>query len=798
MANIDWNEMRWNGKLSWAVDLLYYDKENVDVVHPPYAWRDRNSSFFLKTREWYIWDVALKQFLYDAHFVEEDEDFLDREWDIVDVKVQWNDTCTKDSWIVYYLCVTKDRVYKTVITRTIEDWCLQNDFLKTEPNVSRNYKCSDDKLFVTTYVKWYAKDIIVDNEDPELNIRSSSWWIQINRKEWWVVRWYFTDPYVEDWFWSLNAKVWDYIVVFGSTNDEDSWFCGQVRTIIGKNKSWELMVNAPWLWFKDELDEKWEVRWGWLSYRVYSEYWEVVGFSSYDWVKIIVNPREEWTYWEEYRTLTMCDFHIWTSDAWHIISSTADVDRVYFLYENGYVRYWEKWMNKFFTLTEDAFFVGKDKSTITMYRDMLLAFWRRHIAVALWDDTWTYARAYNQSTSIWLKNRYAYGEYNWDMLFVSNDNRLLALQFESNVWTHMLSFQDVWAYANPYLKAMLPTDEAYIWVDNNELRIFINSKADIDRDDWNSKTMILKYDTIFQTWTVDVLKYFIVRWCYEWLYFWDDVYFRWHSLTYAWSEVYARDRSVDKWVKFDKHPEGERTNYNLEDRDYQVNISAFLLENENNGMSNSTAWTLDLFRLASLQKLMILLWTWRYSELTKIKITEWRWWRWREYEIKDLHKWNDWVNLITYAYDWEQLDEEFIKKKECVIDSLNDGSKQIRVRCEEWHKIHEPIPNSPWCKYIHYDEEWFAREHLLYKDAQLWEHNVCLNDEVYELAPTMPLTIQLWDQENYNTEIKIELISQNGDIINFWWFMALLHLATLWQNMWWDGEYQISVDNSGC
>jgi hypothetical protein len=44
-------------------------------------------------------------------------------------------------------------------------------------------------------------------------------------------------------------------------------------------------------------------------------------------------------------------------------------------------------MNKFFTLTEDAFFVGKDKSTITMYRDMLLAFGKRRIAVALWDDS---------------------------------------------------------------------------------------------------------------------------------------------------------------------------------------------------------------------------------------------------------------------------------------------------------------------------------------------------------------------------------------------------------------------------
>ena len=101
------------------------------------------------------------------------------------------------------------------------------------------------------------------------------------------------------------------------------------------------------------------------------------------------------------------------------------------------------------------------------------------------------------------------------------------------------------------------------------------------------------------------------------------------------------------------------------------------------------------------------------------------------------------------------------------------------------------------CKYIEYDEEWFPREHYIYKDAQLWEHNVCLNDEVYELAPTMPLVIQLWDQENYNTEIKVELISNNGDVINFWWFMAQLHMPTLGQYVWGDWEYQIKID-TGC
>ena len=773
MANIDWTTMRWNGKLSWAVDLLYYEKENVDVVNPPYAGRDRNSSFFLKTRHWYVWDAWLKQSLYDFWYKEEDEDFLDRERDITDVKVLWDDTCVKENWTVYYYCITKDKHYKTVVTRRIEDWCMQQKVYQSDPRVARWCKCSDDKLFTTTYVKWEAQPILRDKVDEDIVVYDVwGWWIQINRKEGWVVRWYLTVESVLDWFMDfIYPKVWDYVVVYGSENMDDSWFCWQVRTVIGKSKSWEIMLNAPWLWFKDELDENWEVRWNWVSFRVYHEYGEVVWFTSPDGVEIITDP----FYSNKHlRTLTMCDFHQWGSEAGCIVSTAADADRVYFLYENWYVHYWALWMNKFFSMTDYSIFTGKDKTAITMYRDMMLAFWKRHIAVWLWDDSWEYMRAYNQSTSIWLKNRYAYGEYNWDMLFVSNDNRLLALQFENNVWSHMLSFQDVWAYANPFLKAMLPTDEAYIWVDNNELRIFINSMSDIDRDTGNSKTMILKYDTIFQTRTVDVLKYFTINWCHEGIFFGDDVYYR------SWY--------MDKWVKFTKYPEGSDDNYTLEDREYQVHISAFLLENEENGMKNSE-WSLDLFHLASLQKLMVLLWLWRYSdELTKIKITERRWWRWREYEINCLEN-NDWVKLVTYAYNGEQLEDEFLKKKKCAIDSLNDGSKQKRVRCEEWHKLQDPIQQTPWCSIHGWDK--------LYRDIQLWEHNVCINDEVYELAPTMPLTIQLWDQENFNTEIKVELISQNEDVINFWWFMAQLHMPVLWQNMWGDWEYQIEVD-TGC
>ena len=750
MANIDWTDMRWNGKLSWAVDLLYYDKVNVDVTHPPYSWRDRNSSFFFRTRKWYQAEWDIERYLYNK--------YSNKEREIKDVKILWDDTCTKNNWKVYYLCVSMDWLEKEVIIQDIIDWCLDRDYTHIKwiwKQARRWCTCWDDRLFITTYVKWDPYKFLINTSDEEDYSDSSDTWVQINRNEWWVVRWYMSDTSVISWEYKYSAPIWWYLVAYSSTNEDDSWFCWQVRIIIWISPSWEIMLNAPWLWFRDILDDKWEVRWWWISYKVFTDYGDVIWFTSYWWVELIVNP-DKIASWE--RVLKMCDFNGW--GWWCIISSTSDTNRVYFLYENGYIHYWWVGMNKFFSTVDDTIYAWVDKTSIVTYRDMILAFWKRNISVWVWDSTWQYAQMYRQSSSIWLKNRYAYWEYNWDMLFVSNDNRLLALQFESNVWAHMLNFEDVWAYANPFIKAMLPTDEAYLWVDNNQLRIFINSMSDIDRDTDNSRTTILKYDTIFQTWTVDELKYFLIRWCYEWLYYWDSVYVRnwWEDLQFV-----------------------VETNDYIE-REYTVNISAYLLENESNGMSNEYG-SADLFHLAALQKLIILLWTWRYTDdLTKLRITERRWWWGRQYEINCLEN-NDWVKMIWYAYNSEQLDEEFIKKKQCVLDSLNDGSKQPRVKCSEWHKIQDPIKQTPWCEFD--------------QDAQFWEHNVCINDEIYELAPTMPLTINLWDQENYNSGIKVELISQNWDVINFWWFMAQLHFATLWSSIGWDWEYQISID-TGC
>ena len=780
MASLEWTQLWWNWKLNSSADLLYYDKINVDVVHPPYAYRDRNSSYFLKTRRWYQIDEQLVKYLW--------EDYKTL-FNVVDVEILWEDICEKKNWIIYYMCLSQENDLKVVLSRPIVDWKIENsinvvwwDVVWTVWNKDIRWyhqycSCTDEKFFKTSYVKWERK-VLFNRWDSKRDYT----WIQINRVEWWAMRWFFTDEAIVNWetynisepgedpvyvpiafaWWAYDWEwtpiyAWDYLVITASDNWDDDWFCWQIRTITWYNEStWELTLDSAWSWFKDWEDE---VKWWHVSYMIFSDWWEVVWFTSWKWVTIALDRTD---------AVTMCDFWAPTNNASCIIASAASTDRMFFLYDNWWIHFWWVWRDKFFD-SGDAMFCWEDKYNIECYRDFVLAMGSKNMAVAVADSTGQYYRMYNQSSTIWLKNKYAYWEYNWDFLICSNDNRLLALKIASNVWQYMLEYEDIWQYINPYLHAMLPWDKCYIAVDDNRLRVFINTLSDVDRDDFNTRTLILKYDTIFWVWTCDKLWRTILRWCNEWFFFWDWLYRR----------IWERDMVVyeeDDWPRFEEFT-------------YNIWISAFLLENEENWQTQNQR-SADLFSLAQLQKLIVLLWTWRYDDSnTQLKIIEYRNGYWYEQIISSLTT-NDWVNNIGAAYEWGS-----VELSECVLSDIKDGSNAIRTTCKDWHKIQWAIPEREliWNDVVSGRPiDAIYSEH----DYQLTDHRVCINDEVYKMAPHMPLVVELWDQENYNSQIYIELVSNSDDVINFGWFMANLSLAPLWHK-WADWEYLIEVD-TGC
>ena len=766
MAQQDKTDWYWNGVLAGAVNNLYYDLINVDVVHVPYVTTHRNSSFFLQTRKNY----------YSSHHWSSDANPC-RDWDVVDVKYIWSDSCTRATWTAYLLLVNKDRTKIRIYQGNIEDGCVKQINWGRAP-VEKNISwCGDYKLFTTNYVKW-------DSLSPA-NIKEDTWiwtkeaqarWIQINKYEGWTTHWLFSDTNVENKSQKfVNYSIGDYILVYESQNREWDWFAWQVRMIIWKE--WDrLLVDAPWQWFKTlswDSEEK-EVKWDWLSYKIFHEWWEVLGFT--EWKKIYILPHENVnTVQEVYNQKWLT----WTK----IISIAEATEKIYVLTDNGYIHYSNyEWLDKFFI--NDDMFAWVDKTSLASYRDIIIAFWKRHIAVWVPDNNNTYTTMYNQSTTVWLWSRYSYWEYDWDMVFVSNDKRLLALGIAANTWKYMLQYEDVWQVINSKLSALVPTDEIFIGADKNDLRVFIQTKSqpyynyskhmgfdDLDYranlTDYyeNTLTRIVKYDKMFSVFTEDIVQWILLQWV-EW-----GVYFgeNW---------IYLRAPWVWKDYKWDENNSGFGFN---------AYISAYLIENEWDWIGWNNSWLASrpkLYNVAKLNRLITTLWPWIYSHDSKIKITSYVKWIWAVYEFS-IDGWNnDWLWLITDKYIWEELDEAAKEKIECMLSVLQDSQKAYQPKCPTWDaaRVQDSTQQQPWC-----DD---------YDDMFVYDRWICIDDSLFELAPTMPLTTNLWENQNYATQIKIELIWWQGDIITFGgrlWEMYIAPLFTIGP----DWEYQLQP-NTDC
>lgn len=764
MAQQDKTDWYWNGVLAGAVNNLYYDLINVDVCHVPYSTNHRNSSFFLKTRLAYrkpsnIWELNW--------------------WEVKDMKIIWDDACKKETWNVYVLW--KNWKNKAIFSAEIENWCVGEFENCTEdcswddcPDMWQSW-CGDWKLFTTNFVRWtkYSwEDLIKPTSwNPHISTIWEYTWIQINKYNLWTTLWYFSDEYIEKWEYEYTSQSpllepGNYLLVYASWNNDDDWFAGQVRMITWKSDDGRVMVDSPRLWFKvidtsslQEGEEK-EVQWAHVSYAVFKDWWEVVWFTSNNKIYLLPNKNN-------------CDVIVpYHQNNWRNITKiiwVADAnDKIFVLTDNGYIHYSKEWVgyNKFFI--DDDMFAGVDKISITAYRDMVLAFGRKHISIWVPDEQNRFWTMYNQSTTIWLRSRYSFSEYEWDLIFVSNDKRLLALTVGSTAWRYMLSHEDVWQALNWKLAALIPWDEVYVWSDENNLRIFVNTSwRPYERwwawlanfaDRWaNTQTHIYKFDTLFKIRSEDHILWNLMQWASDWIYFWED-----------W--IYIRNNSeTDDW-----------------NNEFNAHISAYLVENETDWVwwTNSRLSSRPkLYNLAKLNRLITTLWPGIYSNKSKIKVTSYSKWIGYTYEFPISWDWNDWIWLMTSYYLEENLDEEQREKIECMLSTLQDSQKQYQPNCPDGDAMRQYIAqNSPWCED--------------YNELITESHWVCINDKIYELAPTMPLVTNLWENQDYCTQIKLELIWWSGDVICFGWRLAEMFVAPLFTT-WPDWEYQLQP-NTDC
>lgn len=789
MAVIDKQDFYWNWALAWAVNNLYYDLINVDVVHPPYVNSHRNSSFFLKTRLGYIIADAWKL-------------WADEWWSVEDIKMLRDDKCSEKTWWVYILWRKLNK--KWLFVQRIEH---DNDDTNPESYgcVAPVAKCTELfegwcwnwRLFTTNYVKWfsYKKRETVEESGSVMQkiynttateVEWMSTWIQINVIWWWTTQWYFSDENIENWYAAFNTsniKIWRYLLVYESRNIEWDWHAWQVRLITWIDNEGRIMVDAPWDWFSVADIKDWKQRWYWLSYAIFEDWWEVVWFTNNNSVYIFPNV-DDCKYEEVYR-------HKQVYGKWDIIWIAEAWEKTFILTDNWYVHYnnWTWWHNKFFI--NDDMDAWIDKTSVYAYKDIVLALGKQRIAVWVPDEQNRFWTMYNQAANIWLWNRYSYWEYEWDFLFVSNDKRLLALWVANTAWRYMLQTEDVGDMINWKLSAMVDTDEVFIWDWNNNLRIFVQTKnypfrkwqwPDVITEwyrnlQWNNTvTHIYKFDTLFKIWTEDHVP-FLLKWCKEWVFYWEGwLYVRRRSENKYWVEPGPRKNEF-AWC--DAKWDGWHTKF-----PYESHISAYMIENENNWLDGHPT----LFQLAKLNRLITTLGPWVYSTDSKIRITAYSKWIWYTYEFplnSDTLDNPSWIWLMSSYYVdwWAELSEEDEAKIKCMKDSIQDSQHEYVQKCPE-SKVyyHSEVQTAPWCDN--------------YKELLTTSHWVCINDKLYELAPTMPLTASLGENQQYSTQIKIELIWWQGDIICFWWWLAELFIAPLWM-IWPDWEYQMQT-NTAC
>lgn len=765
MANIDKTDFWRNGKLSGAVNLLYSDLLNVDVVKPPYSWWNRNSSFFLQTRLWYIAEQYVQEYMTRLH-----SDWW-TDWWVTDIDIIYDTNCSEESWTIYMVISNGSWSKKLIVTWRIKDWCFVPWSL-AEPNFGMNYDncgCWDWKLFKTNSPKWDRVPITTNDWDTVV-------WIQVNKLEGWVYRGYFTTQWILNWTdsWTNSVKAWDYLVAIQSSNTDWSWFAWQTRMVTGYSDNWKyLVLDTPWNWFA-VADENWntysEVRWWDVTVRVYRDEWQVMWVSN--WNQLLVFT------WDS-------DYIAYIPTWWCIISVAESNWRIFALYNNWYVRYSRVWWRDQFFF-DDEMYAGNDKSSLYAYRDFVLAFGKRSISV--WTpieyNNTVYYTMYQQSWTMWLKSRYSYWEHDWNLIFVSNDNRLMALWVAATSWKYMLSFEDIWQEIIwGKLANMLDTDEAFIADYDNELRVLIQTKSNPTKEDSkNSQTHIYKFDNQFKIWTEDHLENILMKGFKWWIWYWVWwLYIRW--LVTEWVDTYNIVQDWREWqaVDFRQNP----TLLIVSSMVYKPNpvvakVWAFLIENEQTWLS----WNPDLFNLAKLNRLIVTLGYGKYSSNTKIKITSYREWIWEITEVDTLET-NDWIKLISLSYMWEDLDEypELKAKKQCLIDTIWESQSWYLPECTANDvKVTDLIKDIPRC-------EWSKR-------INFQDHNICIDSSIYELAPHKPLVIDwLWSTQHYSSQIKLEIISKSWDILNFGWFLAELFIAPI-GDKW--ADWENSVELSSC
>lgn len=646
----------WNGELVGNVNMIYRELINIDPDDVPYIKKASPTSFFWKTRKWYVWNII-------PPYLSEWTTY-NNTTDIVKIDTTW---CGDGDCYYLYYQVNDDGSRYRVIRRNCDD-------CETMTLVQEWYRCQcdSDKFVEIDYPIW---DVI---------------------KEWkWdqsivdLVEYRFTDTTfvpVADWW---DVQVGDYIVFYESTDSVNPWQCWIYRQINGVFDGYITLDTWYEEWFANPEQTE-TIDW-WIgshvSYKIFRNIWPTA--MRVGWMSLNVY------HWQTNEVSIMC----WSR--WGCLLSVVKHNNIInVLTQQWYNSYGGIWENLLYFVGTNTYQVWTDKTSSISFGSFLVVAGRNSIIAMVFDENWQYSYAYD----VWETSYPNFGIYsknamsvfdNW-LYVIWNDKRLHSASIEWSWEKYYLKLTPVdWIFHE--LDLLQDWDDASISSYQNKLYIFINGRFDVD-DYMLNKTKILIYNKDYKIRYTHIIPRWVINQCKYWLFLWDGLF------QYVW------DRDVyTLWTEDDNY---------IHTSPIKAEIVFDIVNSENHDIVNGLGNRVSLMTYKKLNRMKMLLWPGKYTDNTYIDIDTYT--GWYKFTKRLVWFESNWIDNQNEYYDgnYENISvspcfSEMLSK----CDNMNNKCDWSHANTDVREELNSPVCHWSWTDVdIRYDSKKFDDYAICYNE----------------------------------------------------------------------------------
>lgn len=466
-----------NWELVGAVNTQYRELINIDPDAVPYIDKLSPTSFFAKSRKWYVWSIVPSIWELSDYWM------MSKVTDVVKIDTTW---CWWGECYYLYYQVSDDKTRFRVIRRNCDDCNLLT-------LVHEWYRCTCDseKFFNLDFpvwdviMEWVWQQQVINTLDHRFNYHDI-----IPVADWW------------------DVYVWDYIVFYNASDSVNPWMCWIYRQISWVY-DWYVSIDSTYTQI-DEENRQWDMVW----FKIFRNFWKTVGRVGNSSLNIYS--------WEWAISTSICWAWSWC------IQSVVNHNWIINVLT-------DKWYNVYGWIWEDIMFfqwlnstqVWTDKFSSVSFWDFLVIMWRMSMVAIVFDSTWKYSYKYDLSSAsyddfgIWSK--YAYAVFANTLYVIWNDKRLynVAIQWWADKYYLQLTPQSDSIFTD--LDLLQKNDEAFISSYQNKLYVFINWRFDVDNID-TDKTKILIFNGDYKIRYKHIIPWWVINWTKYWLFYWDWIF----------------------------------------------------------------------------------------------------------------------------------------------------------------------------------------------------------------------------------------------------------------------------------